>query len=389
MLCTGTIKLYLSGDKSSQSIYARFLSSSIRFNIFILGEMALENSRPDLPLQDALALRWLCNLLRLPPDVAGASVGSVSAADVVALASARHALLDRVGWDVNARGMYGAPELRVVVSEDVRASIVDALLLLGLGRHRIIFVPTDHRGRMKTESLPELDHLTVVCIHAGTPRTGDFDLAAEICRLARISGAWVHVDGTIGLLALSHRGFDTLTHGFAEADSWTTDANRWLGVPHDSAIVLTRSASDLEAASSASHALLRASGVEVSAALLNVGRDGIVKRIELSRRFARMLAERLSRVGCTIQSEVLFEFVLVSFGSDETSRAVINALQTDCASWCDGVVWKGQLTMRVSVPAWVSTDADMEVALQAIMRAAEMSRWESSPSVLFHTLVGP
>lgn len=350
--------------------------------------MALENFRADLPLQDTVALRWLCNLLRLPSDVVGVSAGSVSAADVIALASARHALLGRAGWDVNASGLYGAPELTVVVSEDVRASIVDALLLLGLGRHRIVFVPTDHRGRMKTECLPQLDHLTIVCMHAGTPKTGDFDFAAEICRLARMAGAWVHVDGTLGLLALSHRGFDTLTHGFAEADSWTTDANRWLGVPHDSAIVLTRSASDLEAASPASHAL-RASGVEVSAALLNAGRDGIVKRIERSRRFARMLAERLSRVGYTIQSDVLLEYVLVSFGSDDTSRAVIDALQTEFASWCDGIVWKGQLTMRVGVPAWVSTDADMELALQAIMQAAEMARWESSPSVLFQTLVGP
>lgn len=208
-----------------------------------------------------VSLRWLADLFGLPGDVAGAFVTGASMANMAALASARHALLSRLDWDVEAKGLYGAPELRVIVSGEIHVTLSKALSLLGLGRDRVIRVPTDRQGRLQIDHLPALDDRTIVCIQAGNVNIGDFDPAAEVCRRAREAGAWVHVDGAFGLWALANPDFATLTDGIAEADSWATDGHKWLNVPYDSGIVLVRRAADLRAAMSASAAYL-AEGVD-------------------------------------------------------------------------------------------------------------------------------
>ncbi|WP_342051146.1 MULTISPECIES: pyridoxal phosphate-dependent decarboxylase family protein [unclassified Cupriavidus] len=336
-----------------------------------------------------VSLQWMRDLLRMPQDVAGGFVSGASMASFTALAAARHALLARQGWDVEARGLYGAPELRVIVGDEVHVTVLKALSLLGLGRDRVIRVPTDGRGRLRAELLPALDDRTIVCIQAGNVNTGDFDPAAEVCRLAREAGAWVHVDGAFGLWALAHRGFDALTQGFTEADSWATDAHKWLNVPYDSGLVFVRNAGDLRAAMSATAAYLaegddaerhpshytpessrRARGVEVWAALLHLGREGVADLVAQSCGFARLFAESLSKAGYDILNEVVLNQVLVSFGSAEKTRAVIDALQAEGVCWCGGTVWQGRTAMRISVANWATTEADVALSVEAMLRAA-------------------
>jgi glutamate/tyrosine decarboxylase-like PLP-dependent enzyme len=195
-------------------------------------------------------------------------------------------------------------------------------------------VPTDRQGRLRIDRLPTLDDRTIVCIQAGNVNSGGFDPAVEVCRQARTAGAWVHVDGAFGLWALAHPNFAALTEGLVEANSWATDGHKWLNVPYDSGIVLVRRAADLCAAMSASAAYLaegvagdrepshytpessrRARGVEIWAALLNLGRDGIADLVERTCRHARAFARSLQDHGFEILNDVVLNQVLVSFGS--------------------------------------------------------------------------
>jgi glutamate/tyrosine decarboxylase-like PLP-dependent enzyme len=336
-----------------------------------------------------VSLEWLVDLFGLPSCVAGAFVTGASMANTAALASARHALLSRLNWDVEAKGLYGAPELRVIVSEEVHIAVLKGLSLLGLGRDRVIRVPTDHQGRLRIDSLPALDDRTIVCIQAGNVNTGDFDPAAEVCRRAKESGAWVHVDGAFGLWALANPAFATMTGGLADADSWATDGHKWLNVPYDSGIVFVRDAAHLRAAMSASAAYLaegvagdrepshytpessrRARGVEIWAALLNLGRDGIASLIERTCRYACVFAQGLKDNGFEILNDVVLNQVLVSFGSPEATRGVIGHLQAEGVCWVGGTVWQGRTAMRISVCNWSTGDADVEQSLEAMLRAA-------------------
>jgi glutamate/tyrosine decarboxylase-like PLP-dependent enzyme len=339
-----------------------------------------------------VSLQWLKDLFRLPGGIGGAFVTGASMANLAALASARHALLARQGWDVEARGLYGAPELKVIVSDEVHVTVLKALSLLGIGRERVIRVPTDRQGRLRIDRFPELDDRTIVCIQAGNVNTGNFDPAAEVCRRAREARAWVHVDGAFGLWALSSPRLAALTEGLNEADSWATDAHKWLNVPYDSGIVLVRKPADLHAAMSASAAYLgddiggdrepshytpessrRARGVEVWTALLNLGREGIEDLIDRSCRHARTFARGLAEHGYEILNEVVLNQVLVSFGSPEATQAAIERLQAEGVCWCGATVWQGRKAMRISVSNWATTDADVRLGIEAMLRAARQS----------------
>jgi glutamate/tyrosine decarboxylase-like PLP-dependent enzyme len=340
-----------------------------------------------------VSLEWLANLFGFPAGISGALVTGATMANMAALASARHALLSRLDWDVEAKGLYGAPELRVIVSDEVHVTVLKALSLLGLGRERITRVPTDLQGRLRIDSLPMLDDHTIVCIQAGNVNTGDFDPAAEVCRQAKEAGAWVHVDGAFGLWALANQDFAGLTEGLTEADSWATDAHKWLNVPYDSGVVFVRTGDNLRAAMSTTAAYLaegvagdrepchytpessrRARGVEIWAALLNLGRDGVASLIEQACRHARAFAESLKVHGFEILNDVVLNQVLVSFGPPEATRAVIDNLQAGGVCWCGGTVWQGRTAMRISVSNWATTEADVQLSIEAMIRASGQAR---------------
>jgi glutamate/tyrosine decarboxylase-like PLP-dependent enzyme len=337
---------------------------------------------------EKVALRWVLEILGLPGECGAGFVTSATAANFASLAAARHALLARAGWDVEGQGLFGAPPLTVVVSEEVHASVRKALSMLGLGRDRVVTVPCDAQGCMRLAGFPRVDARTIVCVQAGNVNTGSFDPIERICELAHAGGGWVHVDGAFGLWAAAAPARAHLARGVGQADSWATDAHKWLNVPYDSGMVLVRDATALRAAMSVEAAYLvqsgdrvpyqytpdfsrRARGVEIWAALRQLGRSGLADLIERTCGFAQRLAEGLARAGHRVLNEVVLNQVLVSFGSAERTRAVIERIQRDGTCWCGGTVWQGHTAMRISVSSWATTGADVERSLEAILRAAD------------------
>jgi glutamate/tyrosine decarboxylase-like PLP-dependent enzyme len=331
--------------------------------------------------------KWLVELFGLPP---GAGIGLVTGATMAnfsALAAARHALLHRMGWDVEAHGLFGAPPTPVIVGEEVHVSVLKALSLLGLGRERVIRVAVDGQGRMRPDAIPRLTEPAIICIQAGNVNTGAFDPAGEICMIAQASNSWVHVDGAFGLWAEACPDRAHLAAGIPAAHSWATDAHKWLNVPYDSGIVFVRDPQHLKASMSSPAAYLiagdarepshytpelsrRARGVEVWAALRSLGHSGLADLIERNCRYARHFAEGLKDAGYDVLNEVVLNQLLVSFGSAERTRQVVRRVQEDGTCWCGGTEWQGHAAMRISVSSWSTTEADVERSLQAIIRLA-------------------
>src|SRR2546430_932330 len=337
---------------------------------------------------EEIALAWTLEILGFQASWGGGLVTGATVANFCGLAAARHALLERAGWDVERQGLFGAPPITVVVGEEVHASVQKALSMAGLGRERVVSVPCDAQGRMRLEELPAVTERTIVCVQAGNVNSGAFDPVAGICRRAREQGAWVHVDGAFGLWAAAAPARAHLARGTEEADSWATDAHKWLNVPYDSGLVFTRDAGALRAAMAVGGAYLaqaedripyqytpdfsrRARGVEVWAALRQLGRAGLADLIERTCRFAERFARGLAHGGHRILNEVVLNQVLVSFGSAERTRAVIARVQSDGTCWCGGTLWQGHTAMRISVSSWATTEADVDRSLAAILRAAE------------------
>jgi len=336
---------------------------------------------------EEMALRWLVDALGLPAGTGGGFVTGATMANFTALAAARHALLMNQGWDLEARGLYGAPEIKVVVGEEVHVSALKALSMLGLGRERLVRVPVDGQGRMRADSLPELDEMSIVCIQAGNVNTGAFDPAAEVCAAAHRAGAWVHVDGAFGLWALADPTRAHLTAGIAEADSWGADAHKWLNVPYDSGLAFVRQPEHLRAAMSVSAAYLqqsdqrepghytpelsrRARGIEVWAALYSLGRAGLADLIQRNCRCAVRFAEGLNGMGFSVLNDVVLNQVLVSFGDAERTNRMIAALQAEGTFWAGATVWQGQSAMRISVSSWATTEDDIDRSLEAVKSVA-------------------
>jgi glutamate/tyrosine decarboxylase-like PLP-dependent enzyme len=344
---------------------------------------------------EEVAMRWMLDLLNLPPACGVGFVTCATQANFSGLAAARHALLERRGWNVETQGLFGAPPITVVVGEEVHVSVLKALTLVGLGRERVIRVPVDDQGRMRADALPPLNDHTIVCLQAGNVNTGAFDPADEILPQARAAGAWVHVDGAFGLWAAAAPARAHLVKGFAAADSWAIDAHKWLNVPYDSGMVVVRDARHLYAAMAVNAPYLvigetrepehytpefsrRARGIEVWAALRSLGREGLADLIERTCRHATRFAEGLKAAGYEILNDVVINQVLVSFGDTEVTRRVIAGIQADGTCWAGATVWQGRTAMRISVSSWATTDDDVERSLEAMLRVASACG-EASP----------
>ncbi len=334
---------------------------------------------------ERVALGWLVDVLGLPAGCGGGFVTGATMANFSAMAAARHAVLKNVGWDIEGQGLFGAPEVSVVVSEEVHPTVLKGLGLLGLGRNRVVRVPVDGQGRMRAEALPALSGPTIVCTQAGNVNTGAFDPIEAICRRAHAAGAWVHVDGAFGLWAAAAPQRAHLLQGAAAADSWAADAHKWLNVPYDSGVAFVKDPDALRAAMAISAAYLppseqrdpydytpelsrRARGVEIWAALKSLGRDGLAEMIERNCRQAQRFAQGLEDAGCEILNDVVLNQVLVSFGDAGTTNEIIARVQADGVCWCGGTVWQGRTAMRISVCNWSTTDHDIQRSLASIIR---------------------
>jgi glutamate/tyrosine decarboxylase-like PLP-dependent enzyme len=347
------------------------------------------NATPATARLEQVALRWLVDLFGLPEGTGGAFVTGATVANFTALAAARHAVLAKAGWNVEADGLFAAPPIHVVVGEEAHPSLIKSLGLLGLGRNRVTRVPVDAQGRVRADALPNFEGPTIVCAQAGNVNSGAIDPLAEIVARAKAGGAWVHVDGAFGLWAAASREFAGSMRGIGDADSWATDAHKWLNVPYDSGLAFVRDAEALRAAMAVTAEYLptlspyrnpsdytpelsrRARGVEIWAALRTLGRSGVAELIERNCRQARRFAEGLSAAGFRVLNEVALNQVVVSFGDAQTNARVIAAIQEDGTCWCGGTVWHGESAMRISVSSWATTDADVEQSLAAMLRAAD------------------
>ena len=353
---------------------------------------SLESIAPGVARIEAVALAWLVDVLGLPPQSQGAFVTGATMANFTALAAARHAVLARVGWDVASDGLGGAPPVTVIVGEEAHPTLLKSLALLGFGRRRVLRVPVDAQGRMRPDRLPHLAGPTILCLQAGNINTGAFDPFAAICPVAREAGAWVHVDGAFGLWARASRQLAPLCEGIEGADSWATDAHKWLNVPYDSGLAFVREPGALPAAMAISADYLpasgtqrspadftpelsrRARGVEIWAALRALGRRGLAELFERNCRQARRFADGLAAAGFAILNDVVLNQVLVSFGPADATQRVIEAVQADGTCWCGGTTWQGRAAMRISVCSWATTDDDVERSLAAILAAARRAR---------------
>jgi glutamate/tyrosine decarboxylase-like PLP-dependent enzyme len=343
---------------------------------------------PGTAVLEQIALSWLLEIFDLPSGCAGAFVTGTTVAHITSLAAARHAVLEQVGWNVEADGLIGAPPITVVVGEEAHPTLFKALGVVGLGRNRVIRVPVDAQGRMRAEALPRLTGPAIVCTQAGNVNTGACDPHREIIDQARQSGAWVHIDGAFGLWAAAAPSRAHLVEGISAADSWATDAHKWLNVPYDSGLAFVRDAGALRAAMAVTAEYLptegglrnpsdytpelsrRARGVEVWATLRALGRSGLAELIERTCRHARRFAEGLSAAGYQVLNEVVLNQVLVTFGDAERTRRVIAGIQQDGTCWCGETVWQRQTAMRISVSSWATTEDDVELSLEAMLRVA-------------------
>jgi glutamate/tyrosine decarboxylase-like PLP-dependent enzyme len=342
---------------------------------------------PTAIVLEEIALEWTRELLGLPEGTGGAVVTGATMANLTALAAARHTVLARAGWDVEADGLQGAPPVTVVVGGEVHASVLKALGLLGLGRKRVVRVPVDGQGRMRADALPQLNERTILCVQAGNVNTGAFDPAMEVIPQAKAAGAWVHVDGAFGLWAATSPAYRKLTEGFDLADSWATDGHKWPNIGYDCGIALVRDPAALRAAMSIRAAYLalgehrepsdynpelsrRARGVELWAGLRSLGRAGMAEIVERTSRHARRFAEGLHEAGYAVLNDVVINQVLVDFGSPERTLRTIARIQADGTCWCGSTVWQGKTAMRISVSSWATTVEDVERSLAAMLRAA-------------------
>lgn len=348
---------------------------------------ALRLMSPTAAVLEDIVLAWLINLFELPHNSGAALVTGATMANFTGLAAARHRLLARAGWDVEADGLFGAPPLRVIVGSEAHVTVRKALGLLGLGRQRVTVIPADGQGRLRADLLPPLDDRTIVCAQAGNVNTGACDPIRGICAAANAAGAWVHIDGAFGLWARVDPWHAGLVDGLELADSWATDAHKWLNVPYDCGVAIVRDRAALRAAMSASAAYLletgdrepmhytpdssrRARCVEVWAGLRFLGRTGVADLVKRTCDLAQLFARRMRDAGYDVLNDVVLNQVLVSFGDAAATQAVIKAVQSGGTCWAGGTQWQGHTAMRISVCSWMTAADDVERSAEAILEAA-------------------
>ena len=336
---------------------------------------------------EAIALGWLREIIGLPAGCGAGFVTGATTANFACLAAARTALLSRAGWNVEDHGLYGAPELTVVVGGEVHVSALKALAMLGLGRARVTRVPVDDQGRMRVDALPALDGRTIVCIQAGNVNSGAFDPAGEICERARTRRGVGACGWRVRVVGSGGARRRHLFESFLAADSWAVDCHKWLNVPYDSGLAFVREPAHLQQAMALSAAYLpkdnvrepanftpeasrRARGVEIWAALRSLGRSGLAEMVERSCDLAARFADGLSRAGFPVLNEVVLNQVLVSFGDPAETRRVIAEVQRDGTCWCGGTEWQGHTAMRVSVSCYQTTEEDIDRSVAAVVRIA-------------------
>lgn len=337
---------------------------------------------------ESVVEKWLQQILELPEGTAAGFVSGSFSATFCGLAAARYRILERQNWDVNEKGLGDAPPVRVVAGKEVHSAVLRAIGLLGLGKENIEWVDVDAQGRIIPEKIPALDDKTVLILQAGNVNSGCFEDFEKICGMAKDANAWVHVDGAFGLWANASASLKYLTRSIGKANSWAVDGHKTLNTPYDCGIVLCE---DREALVSALHApggyfvfseerdgmlytpdmSRRARIIELWAVMKYLGREGIDELVTGLHHRAVQFAGELRENGFEILNDVVFNQVLVSYKTDETTIKILKAVQDERVCWCGGSTWKGKKVIRLSVCSWVTTENDISLSVGSFVRAKE------------------
>jgi glutamate/tyrosine decarboxylase-like PLP-dependent enzyme len=337
---------------------------------------ALFNTSPLVSQLEDTCEKWLVELFNLPVGTAAGFVSGSSMATICGLAAGRNELLKRHGWDVNADGLFGAPNIRVIISEQAHATAYKALSILGLGKERVERVPVDQEGRVIIDYLPKLDDNSLVIIQAGNVNAGAFDPIEEICERARKVNAWVHIDGAFGLWAAVSRNKKHLVSGLDKADSWSVDGHKTLNTPYDCGIALCKDRAALIAAMQATGSYIiysekrdgmlltpemsrRSRAIELWAVLKYLGRRGVEQLVDGLCENAQEFAAALKSSGFRILNQVVFNQILVACEDQEHTKATLDYIQKSGICWCGGTIWNGEPVIRISVCSWATTKDDI------------------------------
>jgi glutamate/tyrosine decarboxylase-like PLP-dependent enzyme len=340
---------------------------------------------------EATCQDWLNQLFDLPSTTVAGFVSGTSIATLSALAAARFRQLQKLGWDVNQQGLFGAPRIRLILGKQTHGTVAKAISLLGFGQASIEWVDCDKQGRMIVEKLSKLDQSCILVLQAGNVNSGAYDDFMQICHLADKAQAWVHIDGAFGLWAKASQAFDTQTHGMELADSWSVDAHKTLNTPYDCGIVLCK---DAEALTSALHqqgsyiqysehrdGLLytpemskRARAIELWSAIKYLGRAGIAELVEQLHSHAKLFAQLLADNEFSILNDVVFNQVILSCETEELTQKTLAWVQQSGECWCGGSTWHGKSVIRISLCSWATTEQDIERSVNAFIQARTQAR---------------
>ncbi len=331
---------------------------------------------------------WLKSIFNLPPATVAGFVSGTSMANLCGLAAARFHLLQKMGWDINEKGLGGAPAIRIIAHEQAHASIKKTLALLGYGKKNIEWVASDDQGRCMLEKLPPLDASCLVLLQAGNANTGSFDNFDAICDLANKVGAWVHIDGAFGLWAAASTSLSYLTKGMQKASSWAVDGHKTLNTPYDSGVILCKYPKALISALQATGEYIlyseqrdpllytpelskRARAIELWATMKYLGSDGIDTMITTFHERAKQLEYGLTKLGLEIVNEVVFNQVLVATKKEKNTKELINYIQNSRECWLGGSTWNGKTVIRISICSWMTTEKDIEHTLLLFEKGME------------------
>jgi glutamate/tyrosine decarboxylase-like PLP-dependent enzyme len=335
---------------------------------------------------ESVCQRWLNQLFGLPEQTAAGFVSGTSIATLSGLAAARFRQLQKLGWDVNQQGLFGAPKIRLILGKQTHGSVAKSISLLGFGQASIEWVDCDNQGRMIVEKLPGLDESCIVVLQAGNVNSGAFDDFTKLCQLANKAQAWVHIDGAFGLWAKASSRFDEQTRGMELADSWSVDAHKTLNTPYDCGIVLCK---DTEALTSALHqqgsyiqlseqrdGLLytpemskRARAIELWAAMKYLGRNGVAELIEQLHDRAIFFARLLTDNRFIILNEVVFNQIIISCETEQLTQKTLSLVQQSGECWCGGSTWNKKSVIRISLCSWATTEQDIRRSVDVFIKA--------------------
>jgi len=373
---------FVNGGIIPASLAARWLSD------FWDQNTALYVMSPIASKLEEVVEKWLKQLFALPERTVAGFVSGTSMAIFCGLAAARYRVFKNNNWDVNEKGLNGAPKIRIVAGKLAHATVIKAVALLGLGIGNIEWVDTDEQGRIIPSSIPELDESTILILQAGNVNSGAFDAFEEICEKAKLANAWVHIDGAFGLWAGATKKLSYLTKGMEKANSWSVDGHKTLNTPYDSGIILCDDQEALIQALQASGSYIvysehkdgmlftpemsrRARAVELWAALKYLGKSGIDELIFGLHERAVQFSLELKENGFEILNDVVFNQVLVACETDELTIKVMEYIQRSGECWVGGAKWNGRAVIRISVCSWATTKDDITRSVDAFIVAKD------------------